>query len=125
MPTLTLKFQKFDKFKNAVFIATEDSLSESYERLKKYHTMLEQKGFNTFLPIYAHPTYRYSTIRFFKNNKFKNFRDDATYELDFMISTTEKEGRTFVNCYIQSMRFIAAAPKLDMGTELNLDEELQ
>lgn len=120
MPSLVLKFSKFDKFNNAVFSARESDITESYERLTKYHNLLAAKV-STFLPIFSHPVHQYATIRFFKNRKFKRFSEGATYEINFKIALVNKNDKQYVNCHIESVKFVKAAPEIDMGEELDLD----
>jgi hypothetical protein len=123
MTKLTLRFQKFDKFENPVFIAKKVDLPESYEKLKKYHKKLEAKEYGTFLPIFEHEVYGYSTIRFYKNAKFSKFVESATYKIKFEISVKEKKGKHYVNCYIKSVKFVSSAPVMDIGEVLDLDSD--
>jgi hypothetical protein len=123
MTKLTLKFSKLDKYDNPVFIARKDDLPESYEKLKKYHKKLEAKEYDSFLPIYAHSEYNYSTIRFYKNAKFSKFVESATYQIKFEISVKEKKGKHYVNCYIKSVKFVSSAPVMDIGEVLDLDSD--
>tara|TARA_R110002126_G_scaffold257295_2_gene400312 strand:- start:838 stop:1164 length:327 start_codon:yes stop_codon:yes gene_type:complete len=106
-----------------MFIAKKADLPESYEKLKGYHARLEKKSYDTFLPIYAHSVYNFSTIRFFKNRKFSKFAEGATYAIDFVVSTKVKNEKTFVNCFINKVKFVNPAPEMDVGDVLDLDSD--
>ena len=123
MTKLTLKFSKLDKYDNPVFIARKDDLPEAYKKLKKYHKKLEAKEYGTFLPIFEHEVYGYSTIRFFKNRKFSKFVEGATYAIDFVVSTKEKKNKHYVNCFINKVKFVNPAPEMDVGDVLDLDSD--
>lgn len=122
MPSLkSLRFQKFDKFQNPVFIAsgTKDNEKMNYDTLKEYHEKLEDKDYGTFLPIYNSDEHNYTTIRFKKNDKY-NPKPRAKYDVDFKIKTITKNQKIYVNCYIERMKFVEKAEKIDEGEELEL-----
>ena len=121
MPKINIKFQKFDKFQNPVFIATKENNESAYEKLVKYHKKLEKKNYDTFLPIFAHPEHSYATIRFYKNRKYTDFVTGATYSITFDINMKEKNGNTYVNCNIKKCKFKLSPKKIDFGSVLDLD----
>lgn len=123
MPELKLKFQKFDKFDNPVFICLKSDIPESYTMLEKYHKLLSKKV-KTFLPIFAHKEHQYATIRFFKHRKYKKFVDGATYVINFNIAMKKKNEKNYINCFIQSVQFISKPEKIDEGEIMDLDAEL-
>jgi len=119
---LNLQFKKFDKFDNPVFGAKQDNIPESYDKLTKIYKKLNARSYDTYLPIYSHPEFGYSTIRFFKNSKYVNFKVGATYEVSFSINKKKKNDKTYVNCYISKMKFISKAETVDQGEEMEFSD---
>ena len=117
MPTSLklLKFSKRDKFENLIFTASKSSDPENYEILKKIAEKLESSKYGTFLPVYHSVEHSYCSIRFQKDTKAK-IAEGYYYDLGFTVNTVEKGGKTFVNCYIRNLKFVAQHK--DMGTEI-------
>ena len=118
----SIRFQKTDKFNNIVMIASKSKPNEleNYETLKKYAEKLENKDYGTYLPIYNSPQYNYSTIKFFKNEKYK-FVPNVLYDIDYKITTITKNSKIYVNCHIQKCKMVGKAPADAIGEELDLD----
>ena len=116
-----LRFQKYDKYAHPIFIASNnDEEVENYTSLKDLAERIEEKQYDTFLPIYNSEEFNYSSIRFTKNTKFSNLVPNARYNIDYKITTITKNNRIFVNCHAAVMRMIAKPPIEDIGAELEL-----
>ena len=122
----SIRFQKFDKFNNMVFIVNGENPKEvdNYNLLKKYADSLKQK-YDSFLPIYYNSEYKYCTIRFFKNTNLKP-ELNCTYDIDFKIREKVKDdsnragfAQKFVNCYLEKLIFVSRK-KIDQGEEIEL-----
>jgi hypothetical protein len=125
MPSLQkIRFQKYDKYSNPVFIASSKKPDESknYETLKDYAEKLEDKQYDTYLPIYNSQEYNYSSIRFCKSDKYKTLSPNAKYNIDYKIMIVTRDEKIYVNCYIQRIRMVEKAPKVsaEVGSELIL-----
>ena len=150
MPVLkNLRFNKFDKYDNPVFIASHKE-KENYDDLKNKANKLEAKNLHTFLPIYHSEKFKFATIRFVKNfqknGDYIKPQSDCVYNIDYSIKTKTKEspnastrlgaplggkasdgatigdheeGRTYVNCYINTITFVKKLDRSD-GDELEL-----
>ena len=120
MPSLTsIKFKANDKYDNPVFVASKKVDEVNYVILEELSHKLEEKDFQTFLPIYANSEFQYATIRFFKNSKNK-FEEGCFYDIDYTIKTKDKDNKTFVNVYVKTSKFVSRPPKVDEGDELIL-----
>ena len=114
-----LRFQKYDKYAHPIFIASNnDEELENYTTLKDLAERIEEKQYDTFLPIYNSEEFNYSCIRFMKNTKLSNLVPNARYNIDYKITTITKNNRIFVNCHAAVMRMITKPPIEDIGAEL-------
>jgi hypothetical protein len=105
-----------------IFIASEQSNEEVYNKLVEYNNKLVDKQYNTFMPIYHNIEHSYCTIRFFKSTSFKP-TEGFKYNLEFNIKTKIKEGKTFVNCHLTKLVFVSKPEKIDEGDVLDLDDD--
>jgi hypothetical protein len=124
MPTiLTLRFQKFDDYQNAVFIASNKNPEEleQFKKLTKFHTQLEEKKYGSFLPIYSNPEHEYATIRTLKNSKFTKMTDNSVYEIKFQTKKKTKDLKTYVNCHLLSLRLVKRAEPVDEGSDVDFE----
>lgn len=123
MPSLkSIRFQKNDKFGNIVMIAsnTKTEELENYEILKNYAEKLEEKQYDTYLPIFQSEEHNYSTIRFAKNPKH-NLLTNARYNIEYKIKTVAKNDKIYVNCHIEKLKMVAKPVVEDEREELDLD----
>lgn len=123
-----IRFKKYDQFDNPVFITSLKSEvnaeeKNNFNKLKKYHSKLENKQYGTFLPIYHNPEYEYCTIRFMKNNKYANFTTNSIYNIEYCIKKKNKDDKTYVNCYINKATLVTRAEPVDEGELLDLDSD--
>ena len=128
MPALkNLRFNKFDKYDNPVFIASHKE-KENYDDLKNKANKLEAKNLHTFLPIYHSEKFKFATIRFVKNfqknGDYIKPQPDCVYDIDYTIKKKTKEGdheegRTYINCFINTIKFIKKLDRSE-GDELEL-----
>jgi uncharacterized protein YktB (UPF0637 family) len=122
MPNLRLRFQKFDKYQNSIFIcsSTKEDEKESYDTLKKYYEKIYETT-DTFLPIYDSLEYNYATIRFKKNmKKHNNLTQNYIYQVDFTIKKAERESKIYYNCFTTSIKLLEKAKEIDYGDEIEL-----
>lgn len=122
MPSLRLRFQKFDKYANAIFIvsATREDEKESYDKLKEYYEKIYNTT-DTFLPIYDSLEFQYATIRYKKDTrKHNNLRQNDVYQVDFTIKKAEREGKVYYNCFSTKIKHLEKAPEIDYGEEIEL-----
>lgn len=120
---LRLRFQKYDKYENPIFIASSkmDIESENFQILKEYAEKLEEKDYDTYLPIYHSELYNYTTIRFKKNTKYqKDLIPNAKYNLNYRIKTVAKNSKIYVNCILEKLKMVENAPVVDDGEDLDL-----
>ena len=117
MSLKNIRFQKTDDYNNSIFIATSDEKA-NYKLLSSYSQKLINKDFDTFLPIYHNDEYKFTTIRFAEDSKFKP-KEHCIYDVNFTIRVKNKDGKKFVNCYIDKLKFISKTPR-DFGEILVL-----
>ena len=116
MPVLkSIRFQKLDKYDNPVFIVNQME-KENYKDLVEKAQQLQDKNFDTFLPIYHSEQYAYATIRFVKCHVIPD--PDCVYDIDYVITTKKKDDRTYVNCHMNDLTFVK---KIERDEELDLD----
>ena len=130
MPSLRLRFQKFDKYQNSIFIcsSTKEDEKESYDTLKKYYEKIYETT-DTFLPIYDSLEYNYVTIRFKKNitkpesfssKHIRNLTQNHIYQVDFTIKKATRESKIYYNCFTTSIKLLEKAKEIDYGDEIEL-----
>ena len=114
------RFQKFDQFNNAVFIASKsrEAEAEAFNKLTKYHLKLEKEKYGTFLPIYSDASKAYATIRFKKNPRYNRMKPDAIYEVKFDVKKISKDDKIYVNCFLRKLKLVSEAPEIDEGSDL-------
>ena len=125
---LRLRFQKYDKYDNPIFIASSPKAnsnqageSENFQILKEYAEKLEEKDYGTYLPIYHSNLYNYATIRFKKNTKTqKDLIPNARYNVDYRIKTVAKDSKIYVNCILEKIKMVEQAPAVEDGEDLDL-----
>ena len=119
--TLTIRFQKFDKFNNPIFCCNKENPEEkeTFDTLKKWYNKLDDKCFGTFLPVYS--TNKFASIRFKSNNKHNHMVERNVYKVVFNMRITERDGKTYVNCYIENLKLEKRGEPADMGKILDLD----
>jgi hypothetical protein len=106
---IQLRYQKKDRYENPVFIANARTEKESYAKLKEIHTKLVAMDVGTYLPVYS--TNKYATMRL--NSRNAKFDEKATYMLTVNIKkVTAKDGRSFINVYLNDHELISPAPSL-------------
>ena len=123
MPTIqNLRFQKCDKYSNPVFIASKirpDEL-DNYNTLAEYAQKLEDKQYDTYMPIYKSVEFNFASLRIKKNDKCPKMIPRATYDLTFKIKTITRDEKTYVNCFIDKIKMNTKAPVIEEGEELEM-----
>ena len=101
MKSIQIKFQKYDKFGNAVFITREGEAE--YNQVRGIHEKIDEKFPDATSFVYVNDIYNYATIRIMKQNKFK-FVEKNTYLIDFQTKKVERNDRTFINAKLISSK---------------------
>ena len=122
MPSLTLRFQKFDAYKNAIFIASskKEDETETYNMLKSYYEKIFPLT-DTFLPIYDSLEYNYATIRFKKDSKHCHLKENHIYLVDFELKQSERDGKIYFNAFSKRIRLEKKADVVDYGSVVALE----
>ena len=121
---LILRFSKMDKFNQPVFLASSSNTQnpeemDSHRTLYKWYTALDSKNFGTFLPIYVKE--EFASIRFKHNQRFTHMKERDLYDVSFTMRTVVRDGKTYVNIYIDNLKLYKKAKPLDYGKILDLD----
>ena len=118
---LNLRFLKYDQFNNPIFIASnrKDTEIVSFNKLRDYSEQIKEKEYDTFNPIYHDVKNQFASIRF--QYKGSPLELGSVYSLDFKITKKEKLNKIYVNCYIDKIKLISKAEKIDRGEELDLE----
>lgn len=122
MPSLIkLRFQKYDKYANPVFIASNSNPDEkeNYEILSEYAQKLVEKQYDTYLPIYQSVEHDFCSIRF-KKGHYSKLLPRATYDISFAIKTITKDNKIYVNCYLDRAKMNSKPSTIYEGEELEL-----
>ena len=120
MKLSSIKFSKYDKFNNAVFVATNEHNPLCFDIIKNCDNKLKELNFGSFLPTYVNEEYNYGTIRTFKNKKF-NLNEGYKYDISLIVKVKEKKGIKYVNIYIDKLKFVSKPKEIDEGEVLELD----
>ena len=124
MPSFkNIRFQKLDKFNNAVFIVNSKKEPKAFVKLCKMHTQLEEKNYETFLPIYSDLEKSYATIRFKKNITFEKLNKNDVCDVKYEIKQRKHENKTYVTCYIRQLKLVKKAEPEDLGENVAFDSE--
>ena len=116
----SIKFQKFDDFKNPVFICSPREESENYYTLEKIANNITKKHPTIFSPVYHSQEHLYCSIRFMKNSDFKKPEPHCLYDIEFKIMKKQKDDKTYLNCIINKLTFVGRI-EYDEGTEVYFD----
>ena len=118
---LLLRFLKYDQYKHPIFIASnrKDTEIASFNKLRDYAEKIREKEYDTFNPIYYDVENQFASIRF--KHKGSPLEFGAFYSIDFKITKKEKLSKIYVNCYIDKIKLISKAEKIDRGEELDFD----
>ena len=115
--TSTLRFQKYDKFNNMVFIASESQEPESLKQLTSYEIQL-CADYDHFIPIYSSQTKGFATVRFKKDSSFTRLKCQATYTIKYDIKKIRKKEKVYVNCHLRKVKLVKEAPIIEEGTDI-------
>lgn len=120
---LIIRFQKFDKFNNPIFCASKDNPEEkeTFKTLKQWYEKLDDKNYGTFLPVYS--TNKFASIRFKSNSKYNHMTERNIYKVSFNMMINEREGKTYVNCYIENLK-LERRETVDRGKIIDLDLDM-
>ena len=103
-----LRFKEIDQYGNPVFIVSNKFDAEekkSYKVLKKINDKLIAMKINTFLPVYCNQEYQYCSVRFkYYKQKTKLNKNDL-YTVDFILKKVERDEKSYINAYVNSIRF--------------------
>jgi len=45
------------------------------------------------------------------------------YDIKYAVKQKEHEGKTYVRCYINSLKLVSEAPVVDLGEDLQFDDD--
>ena len=119
-----IRFQKFDKYDNPVFIANSEKEEKLFKQLKKHEKKLKNLNINTFLPIYSNDEKQYATIRFKNTFKTKEIlkalqmKHNDSFNILFSVKQKEHNGKSYINCFIDSILLRERAPEIDYGKDI-------
>ncbi len=99
-----IKFFKFDKFDNPVFIANNTKDPENFKILKDVYDKVKLIGIDTFLPLYYNETYDYMTVMFKSNTSKSSFSNDYLFNITFELRVLKKDQKKFINCVIKKFQ---------------------
>ena len=114
--SITVRFQKLDKFENPVFICNKTKELESYTKLTKFYRQLS-KRFDSFLPIYSDSEKEYATIRIRKNSDFNGLCENDVHEITFDIKKKDNK----LTVYGRSMELVSKAVPFDEVDDFMMD----
>ena len=103
---LLLRFHKYDKFKNPVFIASlrKDAEIASFTKLRDYYEKIKDREYETSLPIYYDVFNQFTSVSFQYSGAA--LEPNATYSVDFNIIKT-KSSKIYVNFHINNIVLVA------------------
>jgi hypothetical protein len=105
MPELkNIRFQKYDKYGNIIFI-TNDKEVELYKGLKKRAKHLSTAYPDSFLPIYYSPVHKYVTLRCSRFNSIEMV-NGGIYDLRYTVMSKNKDVKTYITCYIEDIKHV-------------------
>ena len=117
--SIILKFQKLDKFKNHVFLASQTGDAEAHNALCEMSNKLESK----FPEASGTPCYighGFASFRINKQTKFK-FYENNEYTLIFKLKrTTATDGRVFINAVLVSSKLAKRGEDADSGEDVEI-----
>jgi hypothetical protein len=119
---LILRYQKKDQFGNSVFLASSNIENEkaSHATLLKIEQKLKDMNLETFLPVYSNEAYQYSSARF-KFYKGEPLIERNLYTVEFDIKKSERNNKTYINCFAHSIKLHSIAQPIDYGETLHFD----
>ena len=121
MPSLKkIKFSKLDKYGSIVFIATKLLDPDNFTKIGGYNDKLIAKNYDTFLPTFVHNEHDYATLRCFKSTKYK-LDIGFMYDIDFDVKVKSKNGKMYVNIYLNKCIQSGKPKVFDEGTVIDLD----
>ena len=125
MPKLqSIRFQKYDEYKHAIFIANATKEPKAFQKLSKYHLNLKTKFPDTFLPIYSNNEMSYATVRVktkFQDCVPKRLCKDDVYDVKFKVrSGTSEKGNPYVSCIPKEVTLVSKA--VEQGELVDLSD---
>lgn len=121
MPQIEARFQKNDLYDHPVYICSAKTESEGYQKLKKYAAKLQAARYETFLPVYHNGEFEYATIRFKSLPQYIRAEKNDTYLISFTVKTQTRDDKTYVNAFVDRMKLVKKADKVDEGEVLDLE----
>ena len=120
--TITCKYIKKDKYKNNIFLVSNDNdeLKSEYVKVRKYAKILSKKYEK--LPIWIEKEKQFATIRFKKSSKMNKLKDLAIYEIEFEFYEAKSKGNAYCNMVISDIKLIR---EHDNGERLDIHSDIE
>ena len=74
----------------------------------------------TFLPVYHNEILDYATIRFKFYKGMKLYERDV-YSVKFVVKKSSRDGKEYINCFVNSIKIHKKAPARNDGEILDLE----
>tara|TARA_R110000822_G_scaffold186035_3_gene325159 strand:+ start:1003 stop:1368 length:366 start_codon:yes stop_codon:yes gene_type:complete len=116
---IQIKFLKYDKFKNPLFNANENTDARNYNAIKSIYDNLEKRYTGVFLPVYNDPERKFSSIKFCKDYEFMPLKN-GVYNISYKICKKIKGDIIYLNCHITHMTLVKII-EFDVGEEIDID----
>lgn len=118
-----IRFQKFDKYGNMVFICNSRTEPKTFAKLTKYYERLNNMETNTFLPIYSNAESQYATVRFKDYKGYSVISANDVYNIECSIKKVVKDDKKFINCFVNKLTLVSRAPLIDYGADIEFSED--
>jgi hypothetical protein len=124
MPNISaVRFQKYDRFDNAIFIANPLREPRAFKKLSKYYGQIKDKFQDTFLPIYCSEEHKYASICIRKSNLTRQLAENNVYNVKFALKKRSQDGKIYLNCFVDEIDLICKAPVYDEGDDVDLCDD--
>lgn len=120
----SIRFQKYDRYGNPIFIANQKDEPKLFNKLNKYYLRLSEIYPESFSPIYTSEEHNFSSIRFKRNYKHpNNLEPNDKFDIKFQVKKKVVEGaKIIINCNTSSIKLISKAIPIDQGEALNFTD---
>ena len=127
MPVLrNIRFRNFNDYNNPVFI-TYDSRThnyddkDNYDNLKEIIYKLKGLGYESEYPFFHNEKLKFVTITIEKTNFNTQFLEPGVYyHLDYTMKIKDKDGKSYISCYITPEKWSDEATEEYDGEVLEL-----
>jgi hypothetical protein len=120
--SINVKFVKYDKFKQAMFVVSKDSeeYSEEFKRVTLYCKKLTSKYSN--MPIWIDNEKSYATLTFKKCSTLSKLKENAVYTIVFDFHETKVKTQKFINLIAKEVKLLK---EVDNGTRVEITSDIE